>query len=128
MAKTKQEWKDIESWDSEDTLIRLGELKTSMQEIITDSEDPYAVGLGDDCDEVIVLLLQLLKQVIREKKWTGTKPLQIFEGAYVDMSGDSWEHVLVRFRETKRLAEEYVSGDAQTKSLIKPKLVSRGWI
>ena len=131
MAKTRQEWDALSRWTREETFARMGQLRLDLERGILESELSFPLEddfLADLIDETIVLLLQILRTVVQEKRWTPTRPLNLFEAAYQDFPENVWQLILIRFRDTKSYAERYLNGDAKTKAMLKPKLISRGFI
>lgn len=129
MPKTAEEWRELDRWSPDKSLARIGEISAEITKVaLSDICFTTADELVDLADEAIVLMLHALKQVIEEKRWVGVRPLDIFEGAYGDLSGATWEVVVGRFIDTKSVVEAYRKGAGKEKRELKNKLIERGFI
>lgn len=131
MAKTRQEWNDLSDWASDKMVSRMKTLRKQIESIYAEDIDASSStneNLSDCCDEAVYILLSILKIVIREKQWHNVTPIQLFEGVYCETSGWAWGIISQRFRDSKDLVSKYESNDPTTQSMIKPKLVARGFI
>lgn len=131
MAKSKQEWEEIDSWSHERLLARIKVLSREIEGVY--AADIAATvessqRLSDKADEMVYILLMLLKSVIKQKKWSGISPIDLFCGVYQECTGYVWAAVHSRFCESKQLVETFKKAGKDEKEFIKPKLVSRGFI
>jgi len=129
MSKTQEQWKELDRWTSDKSVQRIGVITAEIECMIEPTVRPSMSDVLDDlADEAIVLMLNTLKQVVEEKRWTGVRPLDLFEGVYGELSGESWEVVVGRFLDTKRVVEAYREGAGKKKMDLKNKLIARGFI
>ena len=129
MAKTQEKWKAIDEWSHERVLGRMKVLRAKIeQEYVRDISTSVASNsdLADYAYEAVYLLLMILRSVIKEKGWKDITPLELFEGVYQETTGYVWAAVHQRFAETKSLVDRYKTGSREDKSIVKPKLASRG--
>jgi len=119
--------KAIRKWAPERWCSRLGELYAALE-----SEPPpenfHALEgkVASLVDEIVLILLEVLKKVIEEKGWKFSA-LELFEGVYCE-EGMGWEVIRERFRETRVLIARFTGGSKNEKQRIRPQLAARGMI
>jgi len=109
--------KTIRKWSTDRKLLRIKEISGAF--------DSYEERKKNEVlDELVILLLEILAAVIKEKKCKYT-PLELFEGVFKDLVGGP---IYKRFLETKELVGRYKSSNSSDRSRLRPKLVARGMI
>lgn len=121
MRKTNN-LKEIRKWSKEKLLSRVRSLGEHLAKV---PGDALAIPF---IDELIVIYLEILGIVIREKKWKDASPLDMFVGVYGSMDHPAAKHIFERFFETKYLVDRFKKGGKAEKGRVRPQLVLRGMI
>jgi len=109
--------KKIRAWSKEKKIARIGELGKLLGKL-------KGSKLDSALDESILLLLEVLIFVIKEKGWKDS-PLDLFEMVYREHEGGI---LFTRFRETWGLVTRYREGSAEDKARLRSVLLARGMI
>ena len=79
-------------------------------------------------DEAIIVALVALRIALEEVSEEGEQlsAMDFLEGVYEEKEGTVWELIMNRFRDTKKLHDKYLSGNAEERNKLRPQLLARG--
>ena len=126
----------VQNWNADKLSARMADINIELKKRTSEASSDdilidYPEDLGKLLDESVIIMLEILNIVGKEKGWKGQSSLEMFEPVYAHASvkqSITYKWILQRFRETYTLVMRYKESSKSERARMSAKMISRGML